>query len=398
MRGVMDEQLYLFIDEPVTVGEIFEAYYDCRKHKRTSPSALAFEVDLERNLFRLLDEINSYSYEPQPYNCFIIDNPAVREVFAASFRDRIVHHLVVNAVNPLLEKRLIYDVYASRVGKGTHFAIERMRHFMASATNNWKEEAWCLKLDISSFFASIDRNLLFSRLSEYLNRYYVKDNYRIIMYLIEKILLTDATTNARFVSPESSWNKLSPSKSLFNAPPGKGLPIGNLTSQVFANFYMAPLDHFIKHDLGIRMYGRYVDDFFLIHRDREYLKECLPRIREFLSSELSLTLSQRKVVLQRVNHGIKFLGVRIEAGHINIVRRTQENFRSVILEYNEKARRRKLYPEERKKLLSSVNSYLGIMRHYNTFNKRVELMSLLSPRILSLFRIHTGYRKITLRH
>ncbi len=394
----MDEQLYLFIDEPITVDEIFQAYYDCRKHKRTSPSALSFEVDLESNLFHLLDEINSFSYEPQPYNCFIIDKPAVREVFAASFRDRIVHHLVVNAVNPLLEKRLIYDVYASRVGKGTHFAIERMRHFMASATNNWKEEAWCLKLDISAFFASIDRNLLFSRLSEYLNRYYVKDNYRTIMYLIEKILLTDVTTNARFVSPRSSWNKLSPSKSLFNAPPGKGLPIGNLTSQVFANFYMAPLDHFIKHDLGLRMYGRYVDDFFLIHRDREYLKECLLRIREFLSFELSLTLSLRKVVLQRVNHGIKFLGVRIEAGHINMDRKTENNFRSVIIDYNKRALSHKLYPEERRKLLSSINSYLGIMRHYNTFRRKVEIMSLLSPQVLSLFTMHTGYSKVTLKH
>ena len=394
----MDEQLYLFTDEPITVSEIFEAYYDCRKHKRTSESSLSFEVDLERNLMKLLEEINTWKYSPGPYNSFIIEKPAVREVFAASFRDRVVHHIVVNAINPLFEKSLIYDCYACRVGKGTHFAIERLRHFMASSTSNWKEEAWYLKLDISSFFASIDRNLLFSRLSEYLSRYYVRDNYRIIMYLIEKILLTEVRENVRFVSPREKWKRLAPSKSLFNAPPGKGLPIGNLTSQVFANFYMAPLDHFVKHDLGIRMYGRYVDDFFLIHKDKEYLKECLVRIRDFLSSELALTLSPKKVILQRVNHGMRFLGVRIEAGHTNIIRRTQESFRSVIEEYNGKAKSRKLYPEERKKLLSSVNSYLGIMRHYNTFNKRVELVNLLSPRVLSHFRLHTGYRKITLRH
>ena len=394
----MDGQLYLFIDEPITVGEIFEAYYDCRKHKRTSPSALDFEVDLENNLFRLLDEINSWSYKPRPYNCFIIDRPAVREVFAASFRDRIVHHLVVNAINPLLEKRLIYDCYACRVGKGTHFAIERLRHFMASSTSNWKEEAWCLKLDISSFFASIDRNLLYERLKEYLNRYYVRDNYRIIMYLIEKILLTDPTENVRFISPREKWKKLAPSKSLFNCPSGKGLPIGNLTSQVFANFYMSPLDHYIKHDLGIRMYGRYVDDFFLIHRDKEYLKECLSRIREFLSSELHLSLSSKKVILQRVNHGVRFLGVMIEPGHTNMIRRTQESLKSVINDYNERARRHKLSRLEREKLLSSVNSYLGIMRHYNTFNRRVELVNMLSPRVLSLFRLHSGYQKITLRH
>ncbi len=387
----------LFIDEPITIEELFEAYYDCRKNKRTTASALSFELDLEHNLAVLLSDINNFTYQPQPYNCFIINNPTVREVFAASFRDRIVHHLVINAVNPILEKRLIRDAYACRVGKGSHMAIERLRHFMASSTNNWKDEAWCLKLDIASFFASIDRDLLFSRLSDYLERNYMKDNYRVIMYLIEKILLTEPTENVRFVSPRNMWSRLPLSKSLFNAPKGKGLPIGNLTSQVFANFYMAPLDHYIKHDLGIKMYGRYVDDFFLIHKDKEYLKMCLEKIREFLSSELKLSLSAGKVVLQRVNHGIEFLGVRIEEGHINMKRRTEHNFRSVIKRYNEMSHSHKLYFKERKKLLSSVNSYLGIMRHYNTFKRRVELMSLLEPRILSLFRMHTGYRKITLK-
>lgn len=394
----MDEQLYLFPDEPITPDEIFQAYYDCRKHKRTSGCALSFEVDLERNLMELLGDINRRDYTPGSYNCFIIEKPAVREVFAASFRDRIVHHLVVNAVNPVLEKRLIYDVYACRTGKGTHFAIERLRHFMASSTNNFKEEAWCLKLDIASFFASIDRNLLFFRLSDYLGRYYTGDNYNVIMYLIEKILLTDSRRNANFISPGEKWNKLDKSKSLFNAPSGKGLPIGNLTSQIFANFYMSPLDHYIKHDLGIKMYGRYVDDFFLIHRDRDYLKECLVKIRLFLSTELKLSLSSRKVILQRVNHGVRFLGVVIEAGHINMVERTENSAKAVIMRYNERAENHRLSMEERKKLLSSMNSYLGIMRHYNTFHKRVELIWMLSPRILMFYRMHTGYRKITLRH
>ena len=388
----------LFIDKPISPEELFLAYYDCRKHKRNSSSALSFEMNLEHNLFVLLDEINNFSYKPQPYTCFIIEKPTVREVFAASFRDRIVHHLVINAINPFLEKRLIYDTYASRVGKGTHFGIGRLRHFMASSTNNWKEEAWCLKLDIKSFFASIDKNLLYKRLIDYLDKTYTNNNYRVICNLIEKIILTSPIENARIISPKEKWDKLDKSKSLFSTSSNKGLPIGNLTSQIFANFYMASLDHFIKHDLAIKMYGRYVDDFFLIHKDKDYLKDCLYRIAFFLKNELKLELNQKKVILQRVNSGVKFLGVKVEAGHTNIAKRTQNNFRSAIYEYNHKAFSHKLYKQEREKLLATINSYLGILSHYNTFNKRVELMELLSPSVLRLFKIEQGFKKVKLAH
>lgn len=286
--------MIFFIDKPISPEEIFLAYYDCRKHKRNSSSALSFEMDLEHNLLVLLDEINSFNYQPQPYTCFIIEKPTVREVFAASFRDRIIHHLVINAINPVLEKRFIYDVYASRVGKGTHFGIERLRHFMASSTNNWKDEAWCLKLDIKSFFASIDKNLLYKRLIGYLDKTYTNDNYRIIINLIEKIILTSPIENAKIISPKEKWDKLDKSKSLFCTSSQKGLPIGNLTSQVFANFYMSPLDHFVKHDLGIKMYGRYVDDFFLIHKDKDYLKDCLKRIDSFFEKRVEARIKSKE--------------------------------------------------------------------------------------------------------
>lgn len=360
-------QLYLVSPAAITEEELFTAYFDCLKHKRHSRAALEFELDLERNLFWLLDEVNLFSYSPDRYSVFIIDKPVKREVFAASFRDRIVHHLIVNAINPFIEKRLIYDCYANRKGKGTHFGIERLRHFMASSTNNWKGEAWCLKLDIKGFFMSIDRTVLWKKLRDYLLAVYPHGNLPIIMYLLENILFTDPTQECRFCSPSSKWRDLDPSKSLFVAEKGFGLPIGNLTSQIMANFHLSFLDHYVKHDLRIEMYGRYVDDFFLIHKDKEYLKECLHGIECFLNDELHLRLNPKKVYLQPVNHGVKFLGVVVELGHTNIARRTVSNFKKTIDSTNFAVNSHRQSKSEVQKSIASINSYLGLFSHYDTF-------------------------------
>lgn len=363
-------QLYLVPPVAITEEELFTAYFDCLKHKRHSRAALEFELDLEHNLFGLLDEVNSFSYSPDRYSVFIIDKPVKREVFAASFRDRIVHHLVVNAINPFIEKRLIYDCYANRKGKGTHFGIERLRRFMASSTDNWKKEAWCLKLDIKGFFMSIDRTVLWKKLRDYLLAVYPHGNLPIIMYLLETVLFTDPTQGCRFCSPSSKWKDLDPSKSLFVAEKGFGLPIGNLTSQIMANFYLSFLDHYVKHDLGIEMYGRYVDDFFLIHRGKEYLKGCLHGIERFLNDELHLRLNPKKVYLQRVNHGVKFLGVVVEPGHTNIARRTVSNFIKAVDSVNSTVNDHRQNKSEVQRSIASINSYLGLFSHYDTFSVR----------------------------
>lgn len=390
-------QLYLVPPAVITEEELFTAYFDCLKHKRHSRAALEFELDLEHNLFGLLDEVNSFSYGPDRYSVFIIDKPVKREVFAASFRDRIVHHLIVNAINPFIEKRLIYDCYACRVGKGTHFGIERLRHFMASSTDNWKKEAWCLKLDIKGFFMSIDRTVLWKKLRDYLLAVYPHGNLPIIMYLLETVLFTDPTQGCRFCSPFSKWKDLDPSKSLFVTEKGFGLPIGNLTSQIMANFYLSFLDHFVKHDLGIGMYGRYVDDFFLIHRDKEYLKECLHGIERFLDDELHLRLNPKKVYLQPVNHGVKFLGVVVEPGHTNIARRTVSNFKKTIDSTNSTVNDHRQSKMEIQRDIASINSYLGLFSHFNTFSMRDSETGRLDYRFLRRVLKSPEVRKITFK-
>lgn len=380
LDGYRHGQGFLIPPASVTSEELYRAYFGCIRHKRNSRSALEFRLEEERNLFELLDEINTFSYRPRPYSVFIIDRPVKREVFAASFRDRIVHHLVVDAINPYIERRLIYDCYACRVGKGTHFGIERLRHFMASSTNNWKDEAWCLKLDIRGFFMSIDRSVLWNGLRTYLIGAYGNSNLPVIMDLLETIVFTDPTKDCLLRSPSSKWEGLPHSKSLFFAEPGRGLPIGNLTSQILANFYMSSLDHFVKHDLGISMYGRYVDDFFLIHRDRNRLKECLAAIKDFLFTELRLELNPSKVRLQPVDRGVRFLGVVVEPGHTNMARRTVSNFYDRIATINAKVIDHRPGKAEMKKGIACINSYLGLLSHFDTYRLRGRVLDRLDSR------------------
>ena len=217
---------------------------------------------------------------------------------------------------------------------------------------------------------SNDRQILCTRLRTYLLDVYKNDNLPIILYLLEQIIFTDPTLGCKLCSLEWKWDGLASTKSLFTAPQGKGLPIGNLTSQIMANFYLSILDHFVKHDLSIKMYGRYVDDFFLIHKEKAYLKQCMQEISGFLERELRLKLSEKKVALQRVRHGVKFLGVVVEPGHVNVSRRTVGRFYGAVRRVSAQARDHRQSKAEMQRSVASINSYLGLLGHWDTFRVR----------------------------
>ncbi len=380
----MDGDQFLLFEEPkVSVEDLFQAYHDCRRHKRGTSQAVEFETDLESNHIGLLRDINERTYTVGPSSVFIVDRPVKREIFAAGFRDRIVHHLLLNYINTVIERHLIHDCYACRVGKGTLFGIERLTHFMRSATKNYSKTAWIMKLDIRGFFMSIDRRILWRRLREYLVENYHEDNLPLVLWLCEIVIHNDPTVNCVFKCQKSRWNGLPRSKSLFLSRKGCGLPIGNLTSQVFANFYMSALDHYVEHDLGIRRYGRYVDDFFLIHEERSYLLECRDRIESFLKRELHLELNHSKFYFQPVSHGVRFLGVRIRPGRRIIDKRTVNNFRVCIESFNSVAENHRPSNEELASFRSSVCSYLGIASHHDSYRMRRKVMGRLDGRVVN---------------
>ena len=373
-------QLELFpleneLSAPIDLEELFEAYASCRKNKRNTINAIAFEIDYERELIRLCDEINGGSYHPGKSVAFIVNKPVQREIFAADFRDRIVHHLIISKLNPLFEREFIYDSYACRTGKGTHLGIKRLDRFIRQCSHNYSQDCFILKLDIKAFFMSIHKMMLHSRLNDFLHEKYVLPDRVIMCDLCRKVVLHDPTRNCIIKGRPSDWRGLPMYKSLFHCSPDYGLPIGNLTSQVFANFYLSPFDHFVKHDLGVRYYGRYVDDFVLVHQDKEYLKNLIPRLRNFLKKNLSLTLHPDKVYLQHYSKGVKFLGAIIKPNRIYIANRTKGNFNRAIDSHNTMIFDHKPNRRERESFLSSMNSYLGILKHYKTYRLRRRMLA-----------------------
>ena len=360
---------------PVTLEDVFEAYYECRRNKRNKQGALEFEVNLEENLITLWQELCSGSWKPSQSIVFLVYKPVMREIFAANFRDRIVHHLILKFLNPLFEQYFIYDSYSCRVGKGTHFGIDRVANFIKSSSMHNTKNVWILKIDIQSFFMSINRHILFSRLEEFIKKFYFEKNRDFLINLCKIVIFNEPTHNCIFHSNFDEWKLLPKNKSLFYANKGCGLPIGNFTSQVFANFYLTEFDYYIKNICGIRYYGRYVDDCVIAHHSKSFLLKLLVNIKRYLKLYLGLTLHPKKIYLQPYKKGLRFLGTFIKPTHIVVNMNIIRNFREAINRGNDLADERRPTKEEMKKFISSINSYLGIMKHYKTYKKRRKLLT-----------------------
>ena len=369
-------ELFESFERDKLLADLFQAYYDARKNKRNTHSALSFEMHYERELFRLCDEILNRSYSPRPSICFIVNKPVKREVFAADFRDRIIHHLIYNYIFHVFENRFIHDSYSCRVGKGTHYGIKRLEHFIRSCSENYHRDCYILKIDISGYFMSIDRSLLYEKLkfSILKNSGIIDGDIGLILYLIHKTIFNNPINGCIMKCSRSKWNDLPRSKSLFYSEKDKGLPIGNLTSQLFANIYLDEFDHFMKGVLKLKYYGRYVDDIVIVHHDRDYLKTMIPIAREYLKLHLMLQLHPRKIYLQHYTKGVVFLGAIIKPHRIYITNRTKGNFYTAIKRQNEIVKYHEPTKEERENFLSSLNSYLGIMKHYSTYELRKEMI------------------------
>ena len=398
----------------IELVEIFEAYFECRKNKRNTANAIAFEVDYEHNLVQLCEEINNGIYQIGRSVAFIIDKPVKREIFAADFRDRVVHHLGIGKLNQLFEKQFIHDSYSCRTGKGTHFGIQRVDRFIRQCSANYTNDCYILKLDLQGFFMSINKNILFAKLEQFIQEKYNEPDKDLIIKLSKQIILNDPTKNCIIKGNRSDWDDLPETKSLFHSKPNCGLPIGNLTSQVFANFYLDSFDHYVKHDLKIRYFGRYVDDFVIVHKDKDYLKKLIFKLTDFLQSELQVTIHPKKVYLQHYSKGVKFLGTVILPNRIYIANRTKGNFYNAIEKHNQIARdhspcgikrsfgkaipQGKPTKEEQQAFQCSMNSYLGIMKHYKTYRLRRQMIfKNLSGWWWNLFFLAGGVSKFVLK-
>ena len=298
-----------------SITELVDAYVDCRRTKRNSPSARQWEQTLEANLIELDGELRDQSYQPGSSTCFVITRPRPREVWAAAFRDRIVHHLLYNRIAQRFHRSFIADSCACIPGRGTLYAAERLDHKVRSITQNWTRPAFYLKCDLANFFVSIDKHTLRALLAARIREPWW-------LWLLDVVLFNDPRGDARIKARPEELAKIPAHKSLFNQPAHLGLPIGNLSSQFFANVYLDVLDQRVKHRLRARHYVRYVDDFVLLHKSAAWLNAAHTDIEAFLPRTLHVKLNPAKTILQPIDRGVDMVGQVIKPWHRRIRRRT----------------------------------------------------------------------------
>jgi hypothetical protein len=298
---------------------------------------------LESNLRRLYDELLDGSYTPGRSKCFVITRPKPREVWAAAFRDRIVHHLIYNRIGPRFERSFIADSCACIKGRGTLYAAVRLEAKIRSITQNWSRPAYYLKCDLANFFVSINklilRDLLLAKISEPFWR-----------ELTQLVLMHDPRADFEYRGDPAMMQLVPRHKRLLEQDAHLGLPIGNLSSQFFANVYLDVLDQRAKHVLGARHYIRYVDDFLFLHESATHLNDVLDDVTAFLPAQLGVQINPRKTILQPIERGVDFVGQVIKPWRRSTRQRTR----------NEAYRRVAGTPCS--DLFAVANSYFGLMR------------------------------------
>lgn len=347
---------------------LLKAYHDCRKRKRKTANAAKFEINFESELLKLEKELQNHTYQPGKSICFVVTYPTSREIFAADFHDRIVHHLLIAYLEPIFEKKFIHHSFACRNNKGTHAAVKFLKKFTRQSTKNFSQVSYYLQADISAFFMSLKKDILYKLIEKQVRN-------PEILWLTEKIIFHDPTKNFYRKGDPKLADLIPTHKSLFHIPKNQGLPIGNLTSQFFANVYLNSLDQFVKHTLKARYYLRYMDDFILIHKSPTQLSKWKKQIDIFLKEELKLRLHPKKSIQQSIYKGVNFAGFVVKPHSHLIRRRTVGNLKKKIWQFNSLPfpQNDEIFEGQLTQILAVINSYYGQFAYANTYNLRKSL-------------------------
>ena len=375
----------------VTTEGMLEAYYDCRRSKRRTASAIVYEMNYESNLIALRDRINTRTYHPGKSICFVVTRPRYREVFAASFEDRIVHHYIGLRLEPLFELVFSPRTFNCRKGKGQLYGVKILEADMKEASNDYTTDCYIMKLDLQGFFMSIDKALLARMIDDFIVKYYTGSDIDDLRYLCQVVVLHCPEKNCERHSPREMWEHLPANKSLFTNGEGKGVAIGNLFAQLFANFLLNRLDWYIE-ELGIKYHGRYVDDFYCIHQDKQVLLSAVPKIRAKLA-ELGLSLNRKKFYFQHYTKGVEFTGAVVKPYRTYCCNRVLTNFIAAVRRLN---RARNI--DDVTNAVCSINSYLGLLRQYNEYGKRCKILKMIEPRIYKWIYIKGRYEVVAIKN
>lgn len=318
------------------------AFNRARRRKTLKKYVIEFEENLKENLLQLRIELLMQTYNPQPLKMFILRDPKTRKISKSTFRDRVVHHAICNIIEPVFDKRFIYDSFANRLGKGTLNAIKRFDEFKRKVSKNNTIRCYVLKADIKNYFGTVNHQILLQILDQR-----IKDEK--VMWLIRKILANHKGEGSN-----------------------RGMPLGNLTSQFFANVYLNELDQFVKHKLRAKYYIRYVDDFVILHYSRRLLDEHKNKIEQFLRERLDIKLHPDKSQVLKLEKGVGFLGFRVFYHHKLLAKKNMRKFEKKMEQMKHQYRDDKI---EREKVIEKFEGWLAYASHANTYKYRRRMAS-----------------------
>lgn len=335
-------------EEMTSAERLFDAWFEFRKGKTKRKDVQEFGRFAERNIFRLHRDLISGKYRHGEYTSFFIHDPKLRHIRKACVRDRLVHQTLYTTLRQIYEPKFIDTVYSSRLGKGTHRAVEALRRLTWKVSRNFTRECWSLKCDVKRFYDSVDHEILFSLIKKT-----IKDDR--VFSLLKNVIGSFHVEEAE----------------------GKGAPIGNLTSQIFTNIYLNELDQFVKHSLKVKHYLRFADDMLFLSDKKSELQALIPEIEKFLGEHLKLRLHPDKIILKPLHQGIDFLGY-VTFPHHRVMRATTKRrmFRKLGVRHDE------FYQEKvtGEGLNQSLQSYLGILSHADTHELSEDVKNIFSWR------------------
>lgn len=320
-------------DDLISIGNIFQAWIEFQKGKKKRADLQIFERYFEDNLFALQKALQNKTYRHGNYQSFYIQDPKKRHIHKAKVSDRVIHHLLYKYLYDLFDNHFIYDSYSCRLNKGTHKAVNRLVKFTRIISRNYTKPCWALHCDIKKFFVSVDHKTLIDLLERR-----IEDKN--ILWLLAQIINSFSSDDREH----------------------KGIPLGNLTSQIFANIYLNELDQFVKQDLRLKYYIRYADDFVLLSASKSKLEDYVNTIEKFLKENLKMELHPKKIIFRRLDWGIDFLGYVVLSYYV--LPRTKT--------------KKRLFKKLKNKISKdnfneSLQSYLGYLSHANSYKLRQKL-------------------------
>lgn len=325
-------------DEIISLDNLVLAWQEFKRGKSSKKDVQAFEFNLEDNLWQLHLDLQCKKYMHSHYTSFYVQDPKLRHIHKANIRDRVLHHAVFRVLYPIFDKGFIFDSYSCRIDKGCHCSVNRLTGFARKLSNNNNKNIFALKCDIKKFFDSINQDILYELIAKK-----IKD--KDVLSLVNIVIKSYET----------------------------GLPLGNVTSQLFANVYMNELDQFVKHKLKQKYYMRYSDDFIILSRDRKELVDLITPIQQFLNHKLLLSLHPNKIIIRKFIQGFDWLGYVILPNHRVIRTKTKKRMFNKLKQQSCQLRDNKI---TKKAYFRSQQSYLGILTHCKGYKLKQEIYNL----------------------